>query len=195
VHCCSAVFPLTSPLPAPSLTTVLVFFFSSLLDFVVIGFVVIVLSEYGLGMFTAMKHRREKLITIVQNYVHQMDLKKDEDKSDSEKVLVSLLQDWLDVRDEKSDKCTLLFDRMKPLFQLLLPKDEDPAEPSMLSQIWSERDMFPKISQWIVGGDGWAYDIGFGGLDHVEAFEANDLSVLVVDTGKYTILEREFETN
>ena len=135
-------------------------------------------------MFTAMKHRREKLITIVQNYVHQMDLKKDEDKSDSEKVLVSLLQDWLDVRDEKSDKCTLLFDRMKPLFQLLLPKDEDPAEPSMLSQIWSERDMFPKISQWIVGGDGWAYDIGFGGLDHVEAFEANDLSVLVVDTGK-----------
>ena len=42
------------------------------------------------------------------------------------------------------------------------------------------------IHQWIVGGDGWAYDIGFGGLDHVEAFEANDVNVLVVDTEMYS---------
>jgi pyruvate/2-oxoacid:ferredoxin oxidoreductase beta subunit len=46
--------------------------------------------------------------------------------------------------------------------------------------------MFPKLSQWITGGDGWAYDIGFGGLDHVEAFEANDVNVLVVDTEMYS---------
>ena len=42
------------------------------------------------------------------------------------------------------------------------------------------------LLQWIVGGDGWAYDIGFGGLDHVEAFEANDVNVLVVDTEMYS---------
>jgi pyruvate-ferredoxin/flavodoxin oxidoreductase len=42
------------------------------------------------------------------------------------------------------------------------------------------------LSQWICGGDGWAYDIGFGGLDHVEAFEANDVNVLVVDTEMYS---------
>ena len=56
----------------------------------------------------------------------------------------------------------------------------------MLSQIYSDRDMFPKLSQWIVGGDGWAYDIGYGGLDHVEAFQANDVNVLVVDTEMYS---------
>jgi len=136
-------------------------------------------------MFTAMKHRRAKLISLVQDYVHEMDLKKDEEgKSDSEKALAGLLHDWLDIHEEKSDRCTLLFDKMKPLFQLLVQTNEDPSEPSLLSKIWSERDMFPKISQWIVGGDGWAYDIGFGGLDHIEAFESNDVNVLVVDTGK-----------
>ena len=40
-------------------------------------------------------------------------------------------------------------------------------------------------SQWIVGGDGWAYDIGFGGLDHVLAMGAN-VNVLVLDTGVYS---------
>lgn len=132
-----------------------------------------------------MKHRRERLVTAVQNYIHEFDLRTDP-KVDTEIELVSLLHDWLDARDEKSDKCTLLFDKMKPLFQVLLPQTEDAANPSLVSKIWSERDMFPKLSQWIVGGDGWAYDIGFGGLDHVEAFEANDVNVLVVDTEMYS---------
>ena len=145
----------------------------------------IFISEYGLGMFTAMKHRRAKLIGLVADYVHTMDLKEDAEKLDAEKSLAGLLHDWLDIHEEKSDRCTLLFDKMKPLFQLLLPKNEDLSNPSLLSKIWSERDMFPKISQWIVGGDGWAYDIGFGGLDHIEAFEANDVNVLVVDTGRF----------
>ena len=136
-------------------------------------------------MFTAMKHRRAKLIGLVEAYVHTMDLKQNGEKSDAEKALAGLLHDWLDIHEEKSDRCTLLFDKMKPLFQLMLPKNEDLANPSLLSKIWSERDMFPKISQWIVGGDGWAYDIGFGGLDHIEAFEANDVNVLVVDTGTF----------
>jgi len=102
-----------------------------------------------------------------------------------EQELISLLKDWLDIRNEKSDRCTLLFDKMKPLFQALLP-DNANGGTTLLTQIWSERDMFPKLSQWIVGGDGWAYDIGFGGLDHVEAFETNDVNVLVVDTEMYS---------
>jgi sulfite reductase alpha subunit-like flavoprotein len=144
-------------------------------------------AEYGLGMFTAMKHRRERLITYVQDYVHHHELRDDDAQSQHEKELVSLFLDWLEVREEKSDKCTLLFDKMKPLFTVLLPTTETPSsKPSLLAQIWSERDMFPKVSQWIAGGDGWAYDIGFGGLDHVEAFEANDVNVLVVDTEMYS---------
>jgi pyruvate-ferredoxin/flavodoxin oxidoreductase len=75
---------------------------------------------------------------------------------------------------------------MKPLLLALLPDEKNTSMPSLLARIWSERDMFPKLSQWITGGDGWAYDIGFGGLDHVEAFEANDVNVLVVDTEMYS---------
>ena len=63
---------------------------------------------------------------------------------------------------------------MKPLFKEIQPEIESYSDHSsssdafsLLGQIWSDRDMFPMISQWIVGGDGWAYDIGFGGLDHV----------------------------
>ena len=137
-----------------------------------------------------MKHRRERLIREVQNYVHEMELKDASQKNATETQLVSLLLDWLESHDEKSDKCTLLFDKMKPLFQELLPDADQPvgsvAQQTPLRKIWSDRDMFPKLSQWIVGGDGWAYDIGFGGLDHVEAFEANDVNVLVVDTEMYS---------
>ena len=46
-------------------------------------------------------------------------------------------------------------------------------------------DNFVPRSQWIISGDGWAYDIGFGGLDHVLAMGAN-VNVLVLDTGVYS---------
>ena len=46
-------------------------------------------------------------------------------------------------------------------------------------------DMFPKVCQWIFGGDGWAYDIGFGGLDHVLASGVN-VNVCVLDTEMYS---------
>lgn len=42
-----------------------------------------------------------------------------------------------------------------------------------------------KKSQWIIGGDGWAYDIGFGGLDHVIA-SGDDVNILVLDTEVYS---------
>ena len=120
------------------------------------------LVEFGLGLFVGMKHRREKLIQAVRNYVHEVDLKGIHCNED-EQSLTGLLEDWLEVRDEKSDKCTLLFDKMRPLFHKLIPVDEDStSDSSLLSRIWEERDLFPKLSHWITGGDGWAYDIGFG---------------------------------
>eukprot|EP00567_Pseudictyota_dubia_P017109 CAMPEP_0197437972 /NCGR_PEP_ID=MMETSP1175-20131217/5092_1 /TAXON_ID=1003142 /ORGANISM="Triceratium dubium, Strain CCMP147" /LENGTH=1825 /DNA_ID=CAMNT_0042967615 /DNA_START=267 /DNA_END=5741 /DNA_ORIENTATION=- len=149
-------------------------------------------AEYGFGMFSSMKHRRDRLVKLVEDYVHQMELQMqstEEKTKEEERELVSLLMDWLDMHDEKSDKCTHLFDLMKPLFKAVLSDKETAdhsSEASLLSRIWQDRDMFPKISQWIVGGDGWAYDIGFGGLDHIEAFQSNDVNVLVVDTEMYS---------
>lgn len=132
-------------------------------------------------MFSAMRHRRERLIKLVEDYVHEDELSDGAYKAKEEIELVTLFHEWLEFRDEKSDRSTLLFDRMKPLLQYLLfdakRNGVHVKHHSKLSQIYSDRDMFPKLSQWIVGGDGWAYDIGYGGLDHVEAFQANDVNV------------------
>merc|ERR1719162_2759634 len=55
----------------------------------------------------------------------------------------------------------------------------------MFHQVHDSRDSFLKTSQWIIGGDGWAYDIGFGGLDHVVASGAN-VNIMVLDTEAYS---------
>ena len=52
-------------------------------------------------------------------------------------------------------------------------------------EILSLKDYLVKVSQWIIGGDGWAYDIGYGGLDHVIA-NNEDVNILVVDTEVYS---------
>lgn len=55
----------------------------------------------------------------------------------------------------------------------------------LLNRIWERRDFLAKRSLWIIGGDGWAYDIGYGGLDHVLA-SGEDVNVLVIDTEVYS---------
>ena len=55
----------------------------------------------------------------------------------------------------------------------------------LLEEIYESRDLFSKKSVWAVGGDGWAYDIGYGGLDHVLAMNY-DINVLVLDTEVYS---------
>ena len=59
------------------------------------------------------------------------------------------------------------------------------AELPELHDFWHMADLFTKKSFWIFGGDGWAYDIGYGGLDHVLASGA-DINVLVLDTEVYS---------
>ena len=100
-------------------------------------------------MFTAMKQRRDRLVTMVQDYVHHADLDEEESKEAKddgglrdERELVSLLRDWLEIRDDKSDKATLLFDKMKPYFEKLVPEKPDATLGApLLYKIWSERDM------------------------------------------------------
>ena len=52
-------------------------------------------------------------------------------------------------------------------------------------QIYDRRDYLIKRSNWIFGGDGWAYDIGYGGLDHVLSTGA-DINIMVFDTEVYS---------
>ena len=55
----------------------------------------------------------------------------------------------------------------------------------IIRQLLDEKDFLSKKSQWIFGGDGWAYDIGFGGLDHVLA-SGQDINIMVFDTEVYS---------
>ena len=55
----------------------------------------------------------------------------------------------------------------------------------LCKEIYAEKDCLVKKSFWIIGGDGWAYDIGYGGLDHVLA-SGEDVNVLVLDTEVYS---------
>jgi pyruvate-ferredoxin/flavodoxin oxidoreductase len=67
------------------------------------------------------------------------------------------------------------------LLRTKLGRDDDPQARRLLSVI----DYLVPKTVWIVGGDGWAYDIGYGGLDHVLA-SGRDVNVLVLDTGMYS---------
>jgi len=73
-------------------------------------------------------------------------------------------------------------DRADKLTALL---EAEKADNAVLNSIYENKDFFVKRSQWIFGGDGWAYDIGYGGLDHVLA-SGEDVNVLVFDTEVYS---------
>ncbi|OJT81687.1 hypothetical protein BM534_21775, partial [Clostridioides difficile] len=61
----------------------------------------------------------------------------------------------------------------------------DEKAKELVKAIKDRKDYLVKRSQWILGGDGWAYDIGYGGLDHVLA-SGEDVNVLVFDTEVYS---------
>jgi pyruvate-ferredoxin/flavodoxin oxidoreductase len=76
---------------------------------------------------------------------------------------------------------------LKERLQALLESNEEriaPLKPA-LADLLSKADVLVKKSVWIVGGDGWAYDIGYGGLDHVLASGRN-VNILVLDTEVYS---------
>ena len=83
---------------------------------------------------------------------------------------------WLEGKDnaEASEGAT---QKMLPLLEAVKGND-------VIDEIIDKKDFLIKKSQWIIGGDGWAYDIGFGGLDDVIA-SGDDVNILVLDTEVY----------
>ncbi|MDY0242564.1 MAG: thiamine pyrophosphate-dependent enzyme, partial [Rhodospirillaceae bacterium] len=92
--------------------------------------------------------------------------------------LAAAVGDWLDHKDE-GEGTRERADRLAAALALF--KGDDP----LLNDIYTRRDFLVKQSQWIFGGDGWAYDIGYGGLDHVLA-AGEDVNVLCFDTEVYS---------
>jgi pyruvate-ferredoxin/flavodoxin oxidoreductase len=123
-------------------------------------------AEYGFGMVLATLQRRAKLA----------DLIKQAEKEASGKLKESFLG-WINHMDD-AEKSKEYGDIIKSI----LKENHDGF---LLGEIWQARDMLTKKSIWSVGGDGWAYDIGYGGLDHVLAM-GEDINILVFDTEVYS---------
>jgi pyruvate-ferredoxin/flavodoxin oxidoreductase len=121
-------------------------------------------AEFGYGMMLATDSRRNTLAAKMEKALEV-----------AEGDVKAAIKGWLAGKDsaEESQKYALM------LKQLLKDKT------GILGEIHADRDLFVKKSHWIFGGDGWAYDIGFGGVDHVLA-SGDDINILVMDTEVYS---------
>jgi pyruvate-ferredoxin/flavodoxin oxidoreductase len=126
-------------------------------------------AEYGYGMNMAVSQRRAKLADLADNAL----------KGKLPAELKTALQGWLDNKDDAELSQRYGGDFVDHLTQEAV--DESPV----LAEIYNMADMFTKKSIWVFGGDGWAYDIGYGGLDHVLA-SGEDINILVMDTEVYS---------
>ena len=129
-------------------------------------------AEYGLGQHLAVEQIRGKLTDDIQQLVS---LATDEDGK-------QVFQNWLDNKDN-GEASVEASKAVVELINKAEPKTEETK--ALLESVKSRADYLVKRSQWILGGDGWAYDIGYGGLDHVLASGEN-VNVLVFDTEVYS---------
>ncbi|ELP83706.1 pyruvate dehydrogenase, putative [Entamoeba invadens IP1] len=126
-------------------------------------------AEYGFGMYKAIAQRRNYLVQLCEEAIKEGKLSAE---------LKSILEAWV-TKKEDADACEKLYKQVLPL--LAVEKDTS----AVLKLIEENSDVFIKITQWIIGGDGWAYDIGYNGVDHVLASGEN-VNILVLDTEMYS---------
>ncbi|ENZ5598277.1 pyruvate:ferredoxin (flavodoxin) oxidoreductase [Enterococcus hirae] len=124
-------------------------------------------AEFGYGMLLAAQTRREALAQSVREIMPKVS-----------SALRLLMEDWLNhLFDSEGTQ-----QRAAKLQAAMVAEVQQVPE---LESILEHKDIFVKNSQWIIGGDGWAYDIGFGGIDHVLASGA-DVNILVLDNEVYS---------
>ncbi|MBR4797410.1 MAG: pyruvate:ferredoxin (flavodoxin) oxidoreductase [Spirochaetia bacterium] len=125
-------------------------------------------AEYGLGMAIATRKMRDRLEAIMKEAIANPDCDPD---------ARSLFQTWIENRENA------LVSRQ--IGNKIVAKIKSCCDGPLGKKILELKNYLAKKSQWIIGGDGWAYDIGFGGLDHVLASGEN-VNVLVLDTEVYS---------
>ncbi|MDE6483331.1 MAG: pyruvate:ferredoxin (flavodoxin) oxidoreductase, partial [Rikenellaceae bacterium] len=125
-------------------------------------------AEFGLGINTGVNTLRNRLKDTMTNAIAECD------KCSAE--IKAAMQEWIDGFDS--------YEASKAASEKLLPLAEQ-CGCDACRQIVELKDYLVRRSTWIFGGDGWAYDIGFGGLDHVLASGEN-VNVLVLDTEVYS---------
>ncbi|MBE7059705.1 MAG: pyruvate:ferredoxin (flavodoxin) oxidoreductase [Ruminococcaceae bacterium] len=130
-------------------------------------------AEFGFGFNLAMSQRRAKLTEYVEKFLENPCCEK----------MADLFKNWLENKDE-GDASKAISEEIKAALPDAIAKNSGEAK-ELLEKISEMSDLFTKKSIWIFGGDGWAYDIGYGGVDHVLA-SGEDVNVLVMDTEVYS---------
>lgn len=166
-------------------------------------------AEYGYGMFLGVRHIRERLADLMQQLLAQgtavqasqgtvvqagqgtavqagqgplQEVSQDTPQAVSQSVPVEVakaFRQWLEVMDDGEASKAASKSVIKAL------TDIDRKSNPLLEEIFEKKDFLVKKSFWILGGDGWAYDIGYGGLDHVLA-SGDDVNLFVMDTEIYS---------
>ncbi|AKA68477.1 pyruvate:ferredoxin (flavodoxin) oxidoreductase [Clostridium scatologenes] len=126
-------------------------------------------AEYGYGMYLGVKQIREKLRDLMEEYI---------DSPGADKIK-DAFKEWIEAMydGEKSKSAS------ENILEIL--NDHNYNGNEIIKEILDKKDFLIKKSQWIIGGDGWAYDIGYGGLDHVLA-SGDDVNLFVMDTEVYS---------
>ncbi|SHK04436.1 pyruvate:ferredoxin (flavodoxin) oxidoreductase [Paramaledivibacter caminithermalis] len=126
-------------------------------------------AEYGYGMYLAAKQIRERLRDLMEEGLG----------AELPNECKEAFSEWIEAMYDG--------DASKAASKKLLSIIDNPKykDNKIVEEILKKKDYLVKQSQWIVGGDGWAYDIGYGGLDHVLA-SGEDINILVMDTEVYS---------
>ena len=122
-------------------------------------------AEFGFGMFHAAETLRDRIELNLEALLPTL--------NDADQAIAN---EWIEKRGDKEES-----KRLAPMIEKMLVGNDTAEAKDTLNL----KDYIAKRSNWILGGDGWAYDIGYGGLDHVIANKDN-VNILVLDTEVYS---------
>ncbi len=125
-------------------------------------------AEFGLGMHIGIEKLRDRIQETMEAAIASCDKCSEE--------LKGVMREWIGNRGSSA--------RSAEVTARLLPMLEA-CGCDYCRKILEHKDWLVKKSQWIIGGDGWGYDIGYGGVDHVLA-SGQDVNILVIDTEVYS---------
>ena len=132
------------------------------------AFAIMMAIVFVMGMFLGTRQVQKEMASLAKKIL--------ELHASSE--LDAALTDWLDnqmVSEGTRERADRVIAALEPV--------KESSE--LLTELYENKDYLPKRSQWLIGGDGWSYDIGYGGLDHALAAGEN-INVLVLDTEVYS---------
>ncbi|MFI3265833.1 MAG: pyruvate:ferredoxin (flavodoxin) oxidoreductase [Rikenellaceae bacterium] len=125
-------------------------------------------AEFGMGMHVGEEKLRDRVELKMQNAIEGCDCCSDE--------LKDAMKEWIAGRNIASAS-KVATEKVIPLLEA--------CDCEACKELLEMKEFFIKKSQWIIGGDGWGYDIGYGGVDHVLA-SGEDVNILVIDTEIYS---------